>query len=116
MIPVRELRISLEKSAGIGDAFARGFRKEVPKRKSGIVSGLLKFIYRHPIATIGAGLATAGTLSLANKLHPLHQMFREETKNVILKDQNKILLDILNQGKKKPTKSTGQKLVVPPLT
>ena len=105
MIPIRELRMSLEKIAGpVSKSIWKG------------IGGTFKLIGKYPKTSIGAAAATLGAVTLADKIHPLHQMFREETKNVILKDQNRILLDILNQGKKKPIKSIGQKLVVPQLT
>ena len=100
---------SFEKVAGpVSESIWKGIGKGI--------SGTFKLIGKYPKTSIGAAAATLGAVALADKIHPLHQMFREETKNVILKDQNRILLDILNQEKKKPTKSTGQKLVVPPLT
>ena len=105
MIPVSEFRRSLEKTAGpVGKAAWKG------------IGGTLKFMGEWPKTTLGAVIATAGAVALADKVHPLHQMFREETKNVILKDQNKILLDILKSSKEKPIKPKGQKRVAFPLT
>ena len=40
----------------------------------------------------------------------------EETKNVMMKDQTKILLDILKATKNKPIEHSGQKRVFFPLT
>ena len=105
MIPISEFRKSLEKTAG-----------PVSKAVWNGVGGTLKFMGKHPKSTLGAIAVTAGTVALANKIHPLHQMFREETKNVILNDQNKILLDILKATKDKPVEIKGQKKVVFPLT
>ncbi len=105
MIPVREIRSSIEKTAGpVGKTIWKG------------IGGTLKFMGKHPKSTLGAIAATAGVVALADKVHPLHQMFREETKNVILKDQNKILLDILKTNKGKPPAAKPQKKIIPPLT
>ena len=76
----------------------------------------LKLMGIYPKSTLGSALAIAGTLAIANRLHPAHQMFREETKNKILKDQNKILLKILKKEDKIVAKPKKQKLIIPPLT
>ena len=80
------------------------------------VGGTLKLMGKYPKTTLGLIAGTAGTVALATKIHPLHQMVREETKNKILKDQNVILSKILESKKEVAAKPKGQKLVIPPLT
>lgn len=81
------------------------------------IGGALKLMGKYPKTTLGLMAGTAGTIALANKLHPLHQMFREETKNRILKDQNVILRNILEQGKRGvAVEPKSQKLIISPLT
>ena len=105
MIPITELRVSIEKTASpVGNAVLKTF----------------KFIGKHPWLTIGtatgATLAAKGILSAAEKIHPLHQIYREETKNKILKDQRSLLQQMVESKKEKPITGLKQKLSIPPLT
>jgi len=100
MIPVKEIRTSIEKNAGNTGILWKS------------IGGTLKLMGKYPKTTIATLLA----LSAAKNIHPLHQIVREETKNKILKDQNLILKEILKSNKKEPIKSREKKLIIPPLT
>ena len=79
MIPVAEFRAHLEKSAGIGKAVVKG------------IGETLKFMGRHPVAT----LATVGTgvavTAAANRIHDLYHIINEERERRIMKGQTKLL-------------------------
>ena len=97
MIPVSEIRKSLEKNAGT-------------------VRSVAKYFLKHPWQAIIPTLAVGGALSIGRSIHPLHQMIREETKNKIIKDQRSILNSILNEQRKSNTPpKSNQKLIVRPL-
>lgn len=102
MIEVEHFHNSLKKEAAVID---------------GILSKGFSFVKNHPWITLGSIVAGSTALSAANKVHPLHQIYREETKNKIFKEQNKILLDILHSNKKiTPPKKNEDKLLIQPLS
>jgi len=115
--------------------------KDHLEKNAGAVGKSVKFLWDHPKSTLAAVLATGGAISLAKHIHPLHQMFREETKNIGMKKQRKILTEILNEQRKRNnigmknqqniltkilneqrkkdnplSKKPKQKLIIPPLT
>lgn len=106
MIPITEFRKSFEKNANVGKTVLKGLGKT------------FSFMGEHPKATLsalGIALATGGTLAVANKVHPLHQIVREETKSKAIGEQTRILSEIL-KAQKKAVAAPGQKLVKPALS
>ena len=100
MIPVSEFRKSLEKNAS------------VPGK-------VLKVMWDNPKTTAGIVLGTGATLAIANMIHPLHQIASEERKRGLMKDQRKLLKDILleqRKGNEKPVLKPKQKLIINPLS
>jgi len=101
MIPLIEIRNGIEKN-------------------SGIVESLVKTIYKYPKTTLGllAGTAIAGYgSSIFKKLHPAHQMLREETKRKAMREQRGILKEMLElqKAKNKPP-AAKPSLIKAPLT
>lgn len=105
MIPIKEMRKSIEKTAGpAGKAVWKG------------IGSTFKLMGKYPKTTIALAAGTAGAIALADKIHPLHQMVREETKNKLMKEQNVILKDILRSKKEVAVEPKKKKLITPPLT
>lgn len=96
MIPLKQTYDSIDKSASIG-------------------MSVVKFVKNHPWITLGSIGAPIAALSIADKIHPLHQIASEERKRVLMKDQISILGDILNV-QKKDKEEIKPKLIVPDLT
>lgn len=92
MIPVAEFRTHLEKSAGIGKVVVKG------------IGETLKFMGKHPVAT----LATVGTgvaaTAAANRIHDLYHIVNEERERKIMKGQTKLLRGILEAQRPAPRK------------
>jgi len=101
MIPLKEIREYLEKDAGI-------------------LEGTLKMMYNHPkttLALLGAGVIASSLPHLASRIHPAHQILREEQKKRVMKEQTGLLremLDLQKQNSKPKPKS--QKIMTTPLT
>ena len=87
MIPVKEIKECFEKNAGVAAETGKAIGKAIEF-----------MVMKHPRMTLGlmGGLATGGlALSLADRLHPAHQMFREETKRKAMGEQSDILRRML---------------------
>jgi len=83
VIPVAEFRTHLEKSAGIGKVIIKG------------IGETLKFMGKHPVATIATvGTGVAATAA-ANRIHDLYHIVNEERERKIMKGQTKLLQGIL---------------------
>lgn len=114
MIPVSEFRSSLEKNAGkVGDVTVDAIFKGIGKLFRGAGSAV-KYLGTHPKTTVGGIAGIYGAMKLSDIIteaaanaHPAHQMYREETKNKMMNDQNRILMELLEEAKKKPKNKQG---------
>jgi hypothetical protein len=96
MISVQELKSFEKQAASIGETVWKG------------VGGTLKLMGKYPKTTLAGILGVAGTVALADKIHPIHQIVREETKHRGEKEQTNILRGIL-EAQKTTTAKSGHK-------
>lgn len=97
MVPLTGFREELEKSATkTGDIIFKG------------LGSTLKFMGKHPKATVGVIGGGALALATANKIHDLYEIVNEERKRRIMKGQTGVLKSILAEQVK------GNKLRTPP--
>ena len=98
------------------------FKKSLEKNAGAVgaaVEKVLKTMWKYPKTTLGVAITTAAGLSMADKIHPLHQIASEERKRGLMKDQRSLLKGILDEHRKGNVKkpvSSGQKLIKQPLS
>lgn len=79
------------------------------EKEAGAVGSTLKYVAKHPWQILVPVVTVGGVLSLANKVHPAHQMFREETKRSAMKEQGNTLKEILQEVQKSNEKDSPEK-------
>jgi len=86
------------------------------EKNAGFTADALKYLYKHPLQVLLPAAGVYSAVQLADKIHPIHQMYREETKNKIMNDQRRALGTIVSQLKKnKEPEKKGPRIIKPPL-
>jgi len=95
------------------------YLKEYFEKNAGKTSDVLKYFIKHPYHAIIPAAGLYGAVKFGQTFHPIHQMYREETKDSILNEQQRALGIIIDELKKtnkeKPKPRPGQRIIKPPL-
>lgn len=104
MIPITEMRKSLEKNANSASLSS--------------ITKVLSFLQKHPLlasSALAAGSIGAGIVGAAHTFNPFLQMRRDKKKLNVMDEQKKLLSEILREQKGDPSPNE-QRLFVPPLS